>query len=916
MKYVIHIAVLMVIIVCSSCSTQKNTALSRSFHQTTTYYNIYYNGRLNFDEGIKNINTQSNTTDDYSGLLCMYPVSNHTAAKSATSKMDAAIEKCRKCIKLHSIKQKPKRINHKQKNDPKYQQWLRSKEFNNKMYLAWMMLGQSEFHKGEFLGAIGTFNYVYRLYDQDKDLQALCQLWVVRSYAELGWLYEAEDMINKVKIEDLKAKNRPFYSAVMADLIIKMGQTTEALPYLKQARQSEKRKGYRARFEYIIGQLYQLQNQYTAAMNSYKQVTHLNPSPELDFHARLHYAELESDTTKSIKRLLRLAHLSKNKDRLDDIYGTAGNIYLQQHDTINALIYYQKAIDGSTKNGSSKASILIKSGDIYFQQTDYAAAQPLYSEAIQILSNEHPDYKRIRHYSEVLEEVVVNTNTIELQDSLQHLATLTEDEQIAIIDKIIADLIAQEQADSIKAAQEAREAELGSGISSVDTRNMLGGNADNNWYFYNAQLLKSGKQDFSKRWGKRPLEDDWRRQSKAISSSFSPMSDEEDTKESIDEEYLSDSTQTAASDSINAKSIDPVTDPHERDYYLQQIPKTEEDIITSNNLIADALINLISIYREKLGSQTLSDEAFNDFCRRFPNDSNLVDLYYMQYLNALRMEDEALANQYRQQIIDLFPNSEQARIVADKNYFERLTRIAQEQDSLYAATYEAYRTGEYSQVKSNKAYAEQNLSLSPLMPRFLFLNAIAVAKTEGQDVFIAQLRDMVNRYPKSELGSMARDMLALMTQGEQSQADGASTSTLSTTRVQTVSAEDSIPTDVRFLTNRNEPSMILIVLPTNEENLNTLLYEVALYNFTQFLIKDFDLHVLTYLSPSQCALQIKGFDSMDEADWYMGLINGNADMKILMQSMAAEMIPISESNYKLIGNPFRLEDYKAFMQND
>ena len=58
------------------------------------------------------------------------------------------------------------------------------------------------------------------------------------------------------------------------------------------------------------------------------------------------------------------------------------------------------------------------------------------------------------------------------------------------------------------------------------------------------------------------------------------------------------------------------------------------------------------------------------------------------------------------------------------------------------------------------------------MPRFLFLNAVAVARTEGQEAFIVQLQELVERFGSTELGAMAKDMLAMMGQGMESQKGG------------------------------------------------------------------------------------------------------------------------------------------------
>ena len=186
-RYIAYSGLLLVVCWCAtSCSTQKNTAATRAYHQMKVRYNILYNGNHAYEDGLKAI--QTTNVDDYSQVLHLYPVSNHQAAASSASKMDITIEKCRKCIKLHSIKKKPQ-PDPKKKNDPKYKLWLQSEEFNAEMGNAWIRLGEAEFHKADFLGSIGTFTYVMKHYQNDPDMVARCQLWTARAYGELGWLY-------------------------------------------------------------------------------------------------------------------------------------------------------------------------------------------------------------------------------------------------------------------------------------------------------------------------------------------------------------------------------------------------------------------------------------------------------------------------------------------------------------------------------------------------------------------------------------------------------------------------------------------------------------------------------------------------------------------------------------------------------
>lgn len=877
---------IVVVTIATGCSTQKNTWATRSFHQTKVKYNILYNGNTAYEEGLKQIRDAHE--DDYSRILYLYPVSNHTAAEAAASQMDKTIEKCRKCIKLHSIKSKPKR-DPKRANDPQYKLWLQSKEFNANMSMAWMRLAEAEFHKGDFLGAISTLNYVIRLYENDADMIARCRLWIARAYAELGWQYEAEDMLNRVQIDALSKKHARLYAAVKADVMLHGEQYTAAIPFIKIAIPYEKRKIYRPRFAYVLGQLYERNGQRNEAIEAYHDVIRMTPPYEMDFNARIRIAELQGE--KSLRQLQTMVKQSKYKDKLDHIYGTMGNIYLQLRDTTTALEMYEKAIAESTQSSYAKADILVRAGDIYYINKDYIHAQPCYRDALTILTPENEQYTTIQQRSDVLDELSAAYTQACLQDSLQHLSTLPEEQQRAIVEKIIADLIEQEKQDSILQAQQERELAQENGIRSVNTANMLGGGGaqKGEWYFYNPQLIKQGQQEWRRRWGTRTLEDNWRRQNKQVVASFSDYDTDEDDVDGLDSIPTTDST-----------TITPTyeTDTHKPEYYLQQIPRTPEALAMSDSLWRQAMIALVYIYRDKVQDEALAMETMHQLEQRNASHPDLLDTYYGYYLYALRYNQQDQAAQWRQKITTYYPTSTQAQIVAQPDYFDKLKRMAQEQDSLYALTYTAYARAQYDIVKTNTQYAEREYPLSPLMPRFLFLNAISVARTEGQEAFIASLQHIVANHGSSEMGAMAKDMLAMMGQGMESQ-QGTSTSSLADKRGQvTEQIPDTTDNTLQWSEERDQPSIVLLRLPnTDEQALNDLLYEVALFNFSQFLIRDFDMQAMPIVGEGS-ALRVSGFQNMDEAEWWIGLIKKNAEMQTILQSITIQAL--AEVNLPLV----------------
>ena len=178
-----------------SCSTKKNTKATRFYHAFNSRYNIYFNGKTAFDEALKAM--QDGYKENYSDQILMYPISAQPKEKQTTGgPFDRAIEKGNKAIKLHSIKAKPPKKPG-WKNDPKQRAWQEQEEYNPFLKHCWLLVGEAQFYNADFLQASATFSYIARHYAGDEEMVAEARLWQARSYAEMGWFYEAEDILSK-----------------------------------------------------------------------------------------------------------------------------------------------------------------------------------------------------------------------------------------------------------------------------------------------------------------------------------------------------------------------------------------------------------------------------------------------------------------------------------------------------------------------------------------------------------------------------------------------------------------------------------------------------------------------------------------------------------------------------------------------
>lgn len=899
-----------------SCSTKKNTKATRFYHAFNSRYNIYFNGKTAFDEALKAM--QDGYKENYSDQILMYPISAQPKEKQTTGgPFDRAIEKGNKAIKLHSIKAKPpKKAGW--KNDPKQRAWQEQEEYNPFLKHCWLLVGEAQFYNADFLQASATFSYIARHYAGDEEMVAEARLWQARSYAEMGWFYEAEDILSKLNTNGIPKKNLNQYAAVYADYLIKEKRFEDAIPYLKTAIKAEKNGKQRARMRYLLGQLYADQELDGLAYQAFQQVIRSNPPYELEFAARIRQTEVFAgrDYQKVVKTLKRMAKSQKNQEYLDQVYYALGNVYLNRADTTNAITYYQLGIDSSKQNGMDKALCQIKLGDLYFQMRDYIHAQPCFSGALAGIQKEYKDYPRVSKLSAVLDELVVHAEAVHQQDSLQALAKMPEAERLAVIDKAIADLIKQEEEEKKQAEKEAYLADQeakGTGIDRPGTETnaivLPTGSNGSSFYFYNPQTVAQGKTQFQKKWGRRTLEDNWRRKKKELSTFNDPADSE--MADAATEADLGAEGQALPTDSLES-GMDPVAadDPHQREYYLQQLPFTQEDIDASNVIIIDGLYNMAMIYKDKLEDLSLSVEGFEELERRFPDNEHLLESYYQVYLIALRTHDEALAATYKQKLIDKFADSDYAVAIADPNYEYNIRMMDAVQDSIYEQTYTAYLADDTTLVRRNYQQVSEKYPLADLLPKFMFLEALTYVQAGDPEGFKAALKALLEKYPKADVSELAGEMLKGVLRGRAMVQGGVRGMSwdlrFGVGEDGSLSAADSARV---FTAEPNTPYKLLLMYPAGSVDKNQLLFAVAAYNFANFMVKEFDLTFQT-AGPIEM-LQVSGFVNFDEILHYYKLIYG-PDGYASALDRAISVLPISDDNYETLMHGKTLDEYITF----
>lgn len=946
-----------------ACSNQKNTAVTRAYHSINTRYNVHFNAQEAYDEALKS--KLENTKDNLSETVYIYPVteddkessssstgdnvSSTTASTTSTtsgnnSQEDAiratsgsfgvTIDKCTKAIKEHSIKVKPKR-DASRRGDKEYMAWIKQQEFNPFLKNTWILLGKAELHNGNYLRSAATFSYISKIYSTNREIVAECNLWTARAYSEMGWFYEAENILRKIdQAGGVPEKLEGLYSSVYANLLTHLGNFEKSVPFLETAIKKEKNKRQKMRMEYLLGQVYAKMGDYEKAYLAFDKIPGMSTPYEFEFNARLQQMELPgmNENNKILGELNKMSKRSKNKEYLDQIYSAIGKNHLQHEDTTKAIENYKKAIEKSTRNGYDKALAQIALADIYFDRHEFIPAQPCYSEALPQINSKNERYPRVALRSAVLDELVVHVKTVYEQDSLQHLAQLPETERLQIITQKIENLKKEEEEKEKQEELEKRKEERDARASNWDDL-MAGGlfedktptrtqgtilstgvNTDRaSFYFYDPNIVAQGKIAFQKQWGNRKLEDDWRRRNKSVS----PF---DDTLIADEVEIFSDSIKTNLTQQTEKEKDKDIEDTEKNkiaddiysvEYYLQQLPFTDEEITESNELIENALYNMGLIYKNKLEDFSLAINAFDTDIRRFPETPNLEDIYYQLFLIYMQLENKDMMALYRDKILSEFSSGKYALALSDSNYEWNLKNMGSMQEQLYEKTYEAYINGDITTVRKNYEEISTKYPFADLMPKFMLLNGLSYAQSRDAENLKTSLSQLVEAYPKSDVTPLATNILGRINDGQILLSDG--TPIMSIDWSAAYANEDQVmagDSAKQFSVNPESGYILLFTFLKGSVDRNELLYNVANYNFSNYVVQTFDLGFDNVQSYDM--LQVKGFNSFEDIKSY---INRGFERGLFDEiDTAVTVIPITTDNYNIFLS-LGIKQYISFFES-
>lgn len=925
-RYIQTLAILMAVVTIFGCaSRKKNTAATRMYHSITARYNTFYNGNVAYGEGKKSqINGHK---DNYLETLPLLINSNEMTKGMGNNSYDRAIEKAQKAIKNHSIKKKPKREQGKKLSEKKklfYQQ----KEFNPFLWRAWLLMADSYFNKGEFTEAAGTYIYISRLYENNPGIVAQARIGLSKCYTQLDWLYESEELLQRIKRDSLPQSLESEYAHAKAALMLKQSRYAEAIPHIETAlNRKEASTLDKARELYLLGQLYKKAGNDKAAFKSFDKVIAKNPPYELEFNARIRQTEsLTNEKKKSILRKLnKMARDSKNKSYLSQIYYAIGNIHLNDKDTVTATKTYEKGILEGAANGYGTGMLHLSLAKIYWEKEKFSNSKKNYDKAALMLGAETPERETIEFRSKVLQDVVTHTDVVEKQSELLHWSTLTPEELNPIIDELIKEAKEKEKQEK-KAEKKKKNSTEGNTLakaSAAAEAAVAQPGDEKKWYFYNRAMVAQGINAFSKAWDKRELKDYWR-----LSNGVT-LSSDSDTIATESDELPGDTIafEGAGTDSIPGDSTNvaggkikktalfgkkgqkngEAASPTTREYYTNQIPVTDEEKQQAHNALCNALFDAGVAFKDKAGEKNLAIKYLEKVVTDYPEFEKMAEAYYHLFLACSRWDESEKAELYRDKLIAEYPDNELTTRIQQPDFFETAAARRHNEDSIYVKAYAHYRNKEYEAVEQENATAAERYPTGSHRARFLFIDAMAKLYGDKQQEAVEVIEKLVKEFPADSISRIAQEIGTGIREGRLLHSgislsiwDRKSDGTITT-------GGDSVPA---FSTNRNEPYCFILAYPKDSVDEKRLLFEVARHNFSRYMVRNFTMEFreLSFIA----LLQVSEFLNFDEAFVYRKRLYENGEAAKAIEGINTYII--SKSNLELLLQYYSFADYGKFYE--
>lgn len=897
------LAALALVALSVSCSTQKAKWANIQYHNLTAHYNVWWNGNESLKEAV--LALEKKVKDDYTTFLPVYVTGTKEEVLSVYPQLDRAIEKGVKGIKSHSI-------------------LVKGEEHIEYVKRCYLLTAYATFYKKDYAATTNTCRILTGQFsgtsfaDEGQILMARC-LTMEKQYAEAELSLDL--LVTALAKDAFDKKLKPELYMAMVECLVPQGKYKKAVEFIKEAVPLVGNKE-KARLYYLMAQIYQSLDKRATATKYYEMVLESTQDYVMEFNARINIASCanleHSDITQLEKDLDKMLHDKKNEEFRDQIYFAKGEMYMGVKQVDKACANFKKSVALSSANKSQRIRSSLRLAEILYDiKEDYDLAQCYYDTAFLFMDKSHPQYYAVKERFELLTDLVSFTRVIDRNDSLLSVADMSQDERLALINKMIEDLKRQEQ--------EAREREL---IAQYMADSKAQGNTlKGDWYFYNENTVQRGKETFKQKYGMRMLEDYWFLEKKGLLA-FGAIS-------AVDSEQLDDTSSTlvdATLDSqkgdINVK--DDPNDPHCVSYYLKNLPKTPEERDSLFDEIATSLINAGYIYNEGLRNSRRALDCYLRMANDFTDYEEVVHAFYQLYKIYDKQGNTPSANYYKDMVLMGFPDSDFANLLRDSEYYKQIVKRNQLAQQDYDEMYTLFRRRRYTDVIDMAQSAASRYAGNNIVGKFRYWEGLAYLRLDNQQKAEEVFKNIVSSFPANDsIIPLAEAQLALIKRNSYTPTDSDGDEVISEDVVvkekdngvnkqstsKTSSASDDIlpPEAQMFRFREKQQHFIVIVVDDRKIRATDLQYKLADYNAQYFSNGGYKVNALMFTDSTQMLTVHRFVDASSAMEYWRHLQQAESPLS-KYDKKDYYVYPFSTQNYNTFYKRKNIEAYILFFE--
>ncbi|ULQ57042.1 tetratricopeptide repeat protein [Flavihumibacter rivuli] len=733
-------------------ATTKFKLPRRFIQNTVTHYNYYFNAQTKIDQVLEAVKAQH--TDRYASLLPFY---NYTLEQTAEARveLDSVIYKVTAGVLLHDLRS----------------DWM------DNLYL---LLGQAYFYKNQLDSAYISFqymNYAFSPKEEDGYDKVIASnaneggsnmvvstvekrniikrtfsmppnrnealVWLIRTFLAGNNLGAASTMIQTLRNDpEFPERLQPQLAEVTANYFYLQEQYDSAAFYLEKALPVAQTKGERARWEYLLGQLYDRAGKPEAARNAFLECIKHTMNPVMEVAARLQASQQirgpeDVNWKEAVEELKKMAKKERYTAYRDLIYYTIARIEINQKLYPDAEASLQKSVKYSMNNPEQKSTSYQLLGDVAMQNHHYVAASTYYDsvDVTLMAETEAMDFEKKR---ELLSRIAAQYRIIERQDSLQRLAALPEDERKAIIKKQLRVLRRQRGLKEEETTVTPQGAGMFTSLTANTPSDLFSTYDKGEWYFYNTSMKARGFTEFRTKWGNRPNVDNWRR---AASISNATFQKETPSTEALQQE-------PTPVDELSMEGLE------------SKIPLTPEQMQVSNDSILMAQFQLGLALQDGMEDYDLAIQTYEGLLARFPANNREAEVLYNLHFCYKQLGRNADAARVMELMNKSYPGTRFQQMAQDPVAVQKADSAQVEAATkTYTEIYNQYIEGDFTNAIGNKQKADSLYGDHYWTPQLLYIEAIYQVKTGADTIAIETLTQLRNKFPDHPLALKAETLI-------------------------------------------------------------------------------------------------------------------------------------------------------------